>query len=223
MPIIALASSKGGCGKSTTALILASAYLADGYKITIIDADPRKRLFKWFSAGNAGSGINVIAADVMTLRKSIKEARSSADLVLIDLEGTKNAETTVAVAAADYTIVPANPSAPDVEDAIETVMLLRSLEDHERHGVLWCRVPTTFISRESLALQAQVAAARIPIIGGVTERTAYKSMYSFGTTLHGLNPKHVPGLKAARAEALVLATQVAEAMRLAQAGEEDNA
>ena len=41
MPVIAMASSKGGCGKSTTALILAGAYAADGYTVHIIDADPR--------------------------------------------------------------------------------------------------------------------------------------------------------------------------------------
>lgn len=47
MPVVALASSKGGCGKSTTALILASAIVAAGYKVRIIDADRSARLAKW--------------------------------------------------------------------------------------------------------------------------------------------------------------------------------
>ena len=49
--VIAAANAKGGCGKSTTILILAGEYAAQGYRVHIIDADPSKRLLKWGQAG----------------------------------------------------------------------------------------------------------------------------------------------------------------------------
>ena len=48
--VIAAANSKGGCGKSTTILILAGEYAAQGYRVHIIDADPKKRLIRWAQA-----------------------------------------------------------------------------------------------------------------------------------------------------------------------------
>ena len=41
--VIAAANAKGGCGKTTTILILAGEYAAQGYRVHIIDADPRRR------------------------------------------------------------------------------------------------------------------------------------------------------------------------------------
>ena len=49
--VIAAANAKGGCGKTTTILILAGEYAAQGYRVHIIDADPRRRAIKWAGAG----------------------------------------------------------------------------------------------------------------------------------------------------------------------------
>jgi len=224
MPVITLASSKGGCGKSTTALILAGAYSADGYSVHIIDADKSGRLFRWAAFGAAPKNITASQADEKSLRTEIEKARAAADVVLIDVEGSANMSVALAIGYADVVLVPANPSAPDVEDAISTVALIRDTASMTRreipHALVWSRVPTAIRSREMDALVAQVIEGGIPVLGRVHERTAYKSLFSYSTTLDLLPAAEVPGLEKAKSEASVLAAAVGAIL---QAGAESEA
>jgi chromosome partitioning protein len=140
-----------------------------------------------------------------------------ADVVLIDVEGSANASVAFAIGYADVVIVPANPSAPDVEDAISTVKLVRDMGSVARrtipHALLWSRVPSAIRSREMGALEAQIGEGGIPVLGRVHERTAYKSLFSYATTLDHLPPAEVPGVEKAKAEAARLAGAVGELIR----------
>ena len=47
MPTIVFASPKGGAGKSTSAILLATELASRGATVTVIDADPNKPLSQW--------------------------------------------------------------------------------------------------------------------------------------------------------------------------------
>jgi chromosome partitioning protein len=47
MPVITFANTKGGAGKTTAVLMLATELARKGYRVTILDADPQH----WISAG----------------------------------------------------------------------------------------------------------------------------------------------------------------------------
>jgi chromosome partitioning protein len=211
MPVIAMTSSKGGCAKSTTALILAGAFAHRGYTVRIIDADRAGRLADWYGGGYAPASISVVKADEDTLEAAISKGRQDADFVIVDLEGSANASIMMAVGFSDLSIIPANPSAPDVAAALGAVKAIRTVSNIAQrpvnHALLWSRMPT-FRSRETTALEEQIRQAGIPILGQIMERTAYRSLFSFQTVLENLDRSEVPGVDKAIAESYRLGDAV---------------
>jgi chromosome partitioning protein len=221
MAVITLASPKGGCGKSTAAIVLAGQFAEQGYRVRIIDADPKQRVARWAAAGTIPESISVITADAKTLVGIIRAAELENDVVLIDVEGSANMTVPLAIAHAHYVAIPANPSAADVEDAIETVALVNDIPNTSGrppvHAVLWTRVPTGFRTREFTALAKQLDEAGIPVCPVVlSERSAYKSLISYGTTLDRLPKDEVPSLDKARDEGRALADVISAAIVSAQ-------
>jgi hypothetical protein len=53
----------------------------------------------------------------------------------------------------------------------------------------------------SLSSEAQVAEAKIPVLGTVYQRTAFASLFSFQTTLDELPPSEVSGLDKGKGDA----------------------
>jgi chromosome partitioning protein len=211
--VIAAANSKGGCAKSTTILILAGEYASQGYRVHIIDADPKQRLLRWSAAGVKPASITVSAATAATMRDEIEKGRAAADVVLIDVEGTANAALTLAVAYANLVIVPATISPPDVEDGLATIKLIQDMAHASGraipHGFLWSNVPPAIRSREMMNLESQIAEAGIPVIGRVFQRSAFAAIFSFATTLDELPPAEVAGIEKAKSDALRLTDSIA--------------
>lgn len=89
MPIITMASPKGGVGKSTAAVILATQLAESGASVTIIDADPNKPVSRW--AKRPGKPHNLTLIDNVTeqtIIRTIDEAARKTAFVIVDLEGT---------------------------------------------------------------------------------------------------------------------------------------
>ena len=81
---------------------------------------------------------------------------------------------------------------------------------HIPHGFLWSNVPAAIRSREMVNLESQVEQAGVLVIGRITQRTAFSSMFSFQTTLDELPPSEVSGLDKAKADA----TRLTDAIEL---------
>ena len=91
MPTIIFASPKGGVGKSTSAVLLATELASKGATVTVIDADPNKPLSHWSKRPGKPEGLTVLA-DVTetTIIDAIETAEQTAQFVIVDLEGTAN-------------------------------------------------------------------------------------------------------------------------------------
>jgi len=61
MPTIVFASPKGGVGKSTAAVLLATELASHGGSVTMIDADPNRPLTQWANRPGKPAKLTVIA------------------------------------------------------------------------------------------------------------------------------------------------------------------
>jgi chromosome partitioning protein len=117
MPTIAIVSPKGGCGKTTTALLLALT-LAKLYPVTLIDADPNKPMTDWAASGNVPDNLTVISdADEDNIIEGIERAAETTPFVVVDLEGTAAKIVVYAVTQADFVLIPTQGSPLDAKQA----------------------------------------------------------------------------------------------------------
>ncbi len=62
MPVIAVSNPKGGAGKSTTTLLLATYLAQQGASVSVLDADPNQPIMDWKKNGASKTTLNVVGA-----------------------------------------------------------------------------------------------------------------------------------------------------------------
>ena len=166
MPVLTIASSKGGPGKTTVAMLLAGALAAEGGKVLALDADPTQALSRWIANAYEGLPIETIAeVDEAQLAHVINERAEAAHLVLVDTAGFGNRAATVAMTSADAIIVPSLAGEADVTEAEKTMRLAGGLARAARRDIP-ARVLLNRVKRTQLARHAaqELASAGLPRI-----------------------------------------------------------
>ena len=113
--VIALATSKGGAGKSTLARGLAAHWLALGRKPALIDADPTGTLSNRYNPEGPLGAVPVIAEPEERVSEAIEELRARHTPVIVDTAGFRNRTTISTLVAADLAIIPLKPAAEDLD------------------------------------------------------------------------------------------------------------
>lgn len=200
MPTIAFANPKGGAGKTTAALLLASQLAERGTLVTIIDADPERWISQWGKLPGKPDNI-LIRSDVTeeTMLDAIDAAAAETSFVIVDLEGTANTLVGYAVSLSDLVIIPTQGSSMDAKGGAKTVGLVRRQERVARRkipfAILLTRASAAVTSRAMRNVQQQLAQAEIDVFQThIVERAAYRDIFDFGGTLQGLDPKQVSNL-----------------------------
>jgi chromosome partitioning protein len=226
MPVIPFICPKGGTGKSTSALLLAT-FLTKFYDVTIIDADPNRAVSEWASGGNKPDRLTVVSdVDEDTIEERIEDAASKTQVVIVDLEGTASKIVLHAIAQADFVVIPMQGAHEDARAASRAVGVI--LETEMRRGsptpysVLFTRTNPTIRSRIFSHIHRSVVSAGVPVFKTeLNERDAYKAMLVFQQTLDGLDPKEVPNLDKAHRNVAEFAEELL-AKILAEQGAQQN-
>lgn len=129
--IIALSSLKGGSGKTTLAIHLAHAIALSGKKVLLVDADPQGSAGGWVSARDEVdiSPFPVIGMARNTLHRDIPEILQNYDHCVIDTPPRVSALARTAILAADFVLIPVQPSSFDCWAAGETVQLIQEAQE----------------------------------------------------------------------------------------------
>lgn len=188
MPVIAVASPKGGVGKSTCAALLATEFARMGAEVTVIDCDPNKSLTRWARRGlparitlRSDIGRSEI---VSTIQRSDGDGR----IVVVDLEGVASQLVSRAISQSDLVIVPMQPTALDAEIGSEALALVREEEEALgrpiRHAVVLTKTSAAVKSRVQRELEIQLKEAGIDVIEpSLVHRAAFAELFAQGGDL----------------------------------------
>lgn len=195
MPVIALLNQKGGVGKTTLSVHLATA-LSAGHKILLVDADPQGSALDWSAQReieNAPPRFPVIGLPKETLHRELASIIPDYEWIIIDGPPRVNKIARSAIAASDFVVIPVQPSPYDIwaaEDVIDIVDEVSPTKPHLLTRFLINRIfPNTILGeevREALAKFPQIPAFAATVHNRQEyAKSARKGLTALETEPHG--------------------------------------
>lgn len=162
--IITIANSKGGSGKSTITINLATKLALEGKDVLVIDTDEQKSVEKFSNIRNSkelAQRFEVVCKGGNALADTIKSMSKRYDDIVIDTKATINNEQRKAMLLSDYLIIPTTTSQIDLSELLNMfgyVSDVKDLNDTLKAFVVLNRInPNPFLTNEPLELKEFIA------------------------------------------------------------------
>lgn len=198
--IVSVLSPKGGCGKSTSALTLASVFSNNPeLSVAIVDADPRQSIARVWLGKRRDVGLGDPPFKVISdpsdssILDTLEEAGSAHDLVFVDLEGVAGLMASYAASASDLCIIPMRPSALDGDAAGAALKMIRDAGRAARRTVpsriLITQTDAAIMTTSHRELLAELDGAGIERLQTeLMRRAPFERVMAEGKTLFELTP-----------------------------------
>jgi len=185
MKVVAVVSQKGGSGKTTLAVHLATCAHLAGLKVALIDLDPQATARRWGDKREA-DGPEVVSDHPSRLGPLLEAARTNgADLVVVDTAPNADQAALGAARASDLVLIPCRPAAFDLE-AIEATLDLATIAGKPASVVLNAAPSRGRIAEEAKAGLEKRGAACAPVV--VCQRVAFSHSVIDGQTALEFEP-----------------------------------
>lgn len=191
MPVIVVASPKGGSGKSTSAVLLGTELAHAGATVAMLDCDPNHSVSLWASRGTLPARITV-HADVTeaSIIQTIKKQDADGSIVVVDLEGVASRLVSRAISQADLVLTPMRATTLDATIGGRTLALIAEEEEQLgrsiRHAVVFT-MTRTIESKQHRAIEKSLSGQGVDVVHpALMERVAYSALFEFGGDLRSM-------------------------------------
>lgn len=194
MAVVSIASAKGGCGKSTLAILLGAEYALDGYKVALLDCDLNQHVSTFGLKAKIPNFSVVPDIGEKEILKALREAENDHDIVLVDLPGGSSTLALKSMQRSHFVLVPMRPSLPDARDAMKTVAQIDDAQELARvpipRALIWTLFRPGFESKVSRHVRKSLEGEGVPVLkGALMERVAYQAMHLTGKVPRQTEPK----------------------------------
>jgi len=193
--VIGIANQKGGCGKTTSSINIATGLVSRGYKVLLIDGDPQESSSDWKALSEKNDNLSpaVIGMPRPTIHNEISTFIETFNYIVIDglsgLNSTSGQITSSTIRASDLVIMPLEPSQLDLWATSEVIGRVK-----DRKIVTEDRMKACFLltkCREGTSLKSRVLAdidgQEIPVFkNSLSLREDYKKTIGNGATVFEL-------------------------------------
>jgi chromosome partitioning protein len=186
MKVVAVVSQKGGSGKSTLSIHLATEAARAGGKALLVDLDPQGNAVRW--AGRRGDALppDVSAESPASIESVLTDAeRDGYDIVFFDTAPNADRTALRAAKAANLVLIPCRPSQFDIE-AIGATLDLCELAKRQAMVVLNAAPIRSRVVDEAREAIAGRNATVCPVI--IRERVALRHCMPDGMVAAELDP-----------------------------------
>jgi len=191
---LSIASAKGGCGKTTVAILLGAELALDGYKVALLDCDLNQHA-SIFGAKARIPGLAIIP-DVTESKvlAALRKAEAEQDVVLIDLPGGSTTLALKALQRSHFVLVPTQASLPDVRDAMKTIAQIDDAQELARspiaRAMLWTRFLPGFESKSARHVRESLEGQGVTILkSALMERAAFREIHITGQVPRQSDPQ----------------------------------
>ncbi len=204
MPTIAFVSSKGGVGKTTSALLLGLGLAGRGHTVALVDSDPNLPLKAWGDLPGRPDNISLFhAPNFQDLPGELRSAKAKAQWVVVDTEGGAPRMGGLAIANADLVITPLAASQLDAREAVKVSKMVADVSKREGRKIplvcLFARTPSA-TRRSFTEVLAMLQDAGLPTLNtALSDKEAFRALFFRGGALKSLSRRQVSGVTAAQA------------------------
>jgi chromosome partitioning protein len=214
---IAVANQKGGVGKTTLSLNLASAFQLGGTEVALVDADPQNTSLRWATSGAEPLKVSVtsLAPAGEKIGNEIKKLKEKYDLVVVDCPGNlEDPRTPEVLKVADFCLIPMGPSPADLFSTLAMIREVSSIQRRQNPDLASALMLNnvngkTRMGGEILALLKDQDVGTYLLNSQIAQREIYRQVFAMGTTVHECG-RYMRGLKEARAEIEALAVELSK-------------